>query len=104
MPQTRAAVVRDQCEHPDLGHDDVVALVEALEMYGDHLTAADLLDEREFLLRKAIGWVLREVSRHDPDWVVAYVEPRVARLSGVTFREAVRRLPDDRRAALEALR
>jgi 3-methyladenine DNA glycosylase AlkD len=52
-----------------------------------------LLDEREFFIRKAIGWVLREVGKGRPAEVVAWLEPRAARASGVTMREAVRYLP-----------
>lgn len=67
--------------------------------------AADaLLGEREFFIRKALGWVLREVSKRDPRAVVRFVAPRLARLSGVTFKEAVRRLPAAERAALEVRR
>jgi 3-methyladenine DNA glycosylase AlkD len=59
-----------------------------------------MLDEKEFFIRKAIGWVLRETSKRRPELVVAYLAPRVDRLSGVTWREAVRRLPP---GAVEAL-
>jgi 3-methyladenine DNA glycosylase AlkD len=55
--------------------------------------AEPLLAEREFFIRKAIGWVLREISRRDPDWVADWTERHLAEMSGVTFREAVRRLP-----------
>ena len=36
-----------------------------------------LLTETEFFIRKAIGWVLREISRRDPSWVVAFTERHV---------------------------
>jgi len=66
---------------------------------------ADLmLDEREFFIRKAIGWVLRETSKKRPELVGDWVRPRVARLSGVSFREAVKRLPEADRDELVALR
>jgi 3-methyladenine DNA glycosylase AlkD len=52
-----------------------------------------LLDEREFFIRKAIGWVLRETAKRRPDEVFAWVAPRTGRASGVTMREAVRYLP-----------
>jgi 3-methyladenine DNA glycosylase AlkD len=55
--------------------------------------AEPLLAEREFFIRKAIGWVLREISRRDPDWVADWTDRHGAEMSGVTFREAVRRLP-----------
>ncbi len=53
-----------------------------------------MLDEREFFIRKAIGWVLREVSKRRPDEVLAFIAPRTGRASGVTMREVVRYLPD----------
>jgi 3-methyladenine DNA glycosylase AlkD len=63
-----------------------------------------MLAEREFFIRKAIGWVLREISRRDPDWVAAWTEAHAARISGVTFREAVRHLPAEARTRLELRR
>jgi 3-methyladenine DNA glycosylase AlkD len=61
---------------------------------GDFARYADaMLGEREFFIRKAIGWVLREAGKRRPDEVVAWLEPRVGRASGVTMREAVKYLP-----------
>jgi 3-methyladenine DNA glycosylase AlkD len=58
------------------------------------LSYADaMLDEREFFIRKAIGWVLREVGKRRPDDVAAWLAPRTHRASGVTMREAVKYLP-----------
>lgn len=51
-----------------------------------------LLDEKEFFIRKAIGWVLREVSKKKPELVREYVRKREGRMSGVTRREAERYL------------
>jgi 3-methyladenine DNA glycosylase AlkD len=53
-----------------------------------------VLDEREFFIRKAIGWVLREAGKVAPQRVVEWLEPRIPRVSGVTIREAVKYLPD----------
>ncbi|HEX4830915.1 MAG TPA: DNA alkylation repair protein [Trebonia sp.] len=66
--------------------------------------AVPMLGEREFFIRKAIGWVLREASKRDPAWVAAWTASRVAEMSGVTFREAVRRLPLEEATRLAALR
>jgi 3-methyladenine DNA glycosylase AlkD len=66
--------------------------------------ADPLLADREFFIRKAIGWVLREAAKRSPARVVAYVAPRAARLSGVTWREATRTLPDRERKRLGARR
>lgn len=64
-----------------------------------------LLADREFFVRKAIGWVLRETARHDPDLVGDWVRPRIGRISGVALREAVKPLPAaDRESLLSAYR
>jgi 3-methyladenine DNA glycosylase AlkD len=55
--------------------------------------ADSMLEEKEFFIRKAIGWVLREVSKKRPQLVADWVRPRRHRLSGVTRREAVKYLP-----------
>jgi 3-methyladenine DNA glycosylase AlkD len=58
------------------------------------LSYADaMLDEKEFFIRKAIGWVLREVGKRRPQEVAAWLAPRTHRSSGVTMREAVKYLP-----------
>jgi 3-methyladenine DNA glycosylase AlkD len=54
-----------------------------------------MLDEREFFIRKAIGWVLREAGKKRPADVAAWLAPRTHRASGVTMREAVKYLPPD---------
>jgi 3-methyladenine DNA glycosylase AlkD len=55
--------------------------------------ADSMLAEREFFIRKAIGWVLRDTGRRRPDLVAGWLAPRAARASGVTMREAVKPLP-----------
>jgi len=55
--------------------------------------AEPMLGEKEFFIRKAIGWVLREAGSVRPDEVTAWLAPRTHRTSGVTMREAVRHLP-----------
>jgi 3-methyladenine DNA glycosylase AlkD len=64
--------------------------------------ADQLLDEREFFIRKAIGWVLRETGKRRPDLVAAWLAPRTGRASGVTVREAVKPLPPAQREELLA--
>lgn len=68
------------------------------ERFGGYADA--MLDEKEFFIRKAIGWVLRETAKRRPDEVYAWLQPRAARASGVTMREAVKYLPPEQRAAL----
>ncbi|MFH2019559.1 MAG: DNA alkylation repair protein [bacterium] len=52
-----------------------------------------LLSEKEFFIRKAIGWVLRELAKINPQLVYAYVSKYKAQMSGLTYREATRKLP-----------
>jgi 3-methyladenine DNA glycosylase AlkD len=66
--------------------------------------AAALVDDREFFIRKAIGWVLRSVASRRPGLVEAFVEEHAGALSGVTFREATRRLPAAAQRHLARLR
>jgi 3-methyladenine DNA glycosylase AlkD len=62
--------------------------------------AGGMLAEREFFIRKAIGWVLRETAKKRPDLVYQWLLPRCAVASGVTVREAVKYLSPRQRAAL----
>ena len=66
--------------------------------------AAAMMGEREFFVRKAIGWVLRELSKRDPGYVIAFTTRHVSEMSGVTFREAIRRLPPHEAAFLSKAR
>ncbi|MFL6286813.1 MAG: DNA alkylation repair protein [Actinomycetes bacterium] len=62
--------------------------------------AEAMLEEKEFFIRKAIGWVLRETSKSRPDEVFNWIAPRTDRASGVTMRETVRYLGQERSALL----
>lgn len=67
--------------------------------------ADGMLEEPEFFIRKAIGWVLRETGKARPQLVARWLRPRAARASGVTVREAVKYLPRaDRESILRAHR
>ena len=63
-----------------------------------------MLEEREFFIRKAIGWVLREYSKKRPDGVFEWLLPRVRRASGLTFREGSKHLPEEQRRQLAEAR
>lgn len=62
--------------------------------------ADPMLEEGEFFVRKAIGWVLRVAGKHRPVEVAAWLAPRTHRASGVTMREAVKYLPKAERERL----
>jgi 3-methyladenine DNA glycosylase AlkD len=50
------------------------------------------LDSREFFLRKAIGWALRQYAWTDPDEIKRYVRTHGERLSPLSCREALKNL------------
>lgn len=61
----------------------------------ERVLAANLDDTafgREFFVRKAVGWALRQHARTDPEWVRAFVRTHDARLSGLSRREALKHL------------
>ena len=51
-----------------------------------------LIEEKEFFIRKVIGWVLRELSKHDPMLAQEIVEEFKDRTSKLTLREATKYL------------
>jgi 3-methyladenine DNA glycosylase AlkD len=48
------------------------------------------IESREFFLRKAIGWALRQYAREDAREVLRYVKANRARLSGLSKKEALK--------------
>lgn len=49
---------------------------------------------RDFFIRKAIGWALRDYAKTAPEAVRAFVQTHSARLAALSVREATRNLPD----------
>jgi 3-methyladenine DNA glycosylase AlkD len=49
-------------------------------------------EDRDFFIRKAIGWALRQYAKHDPDWVRSCVAAHEGELSGLSRREAMKHL------------
>jgi 3-methyladenine DNA glycosylase AlkD len=62
--------------------------------------AAPMLGEREFFIRKAIGWILREVSKKRPDLTFVFLRENLGMVSGLTLREGSKYLPATQRRAL----
>jgi 3-methyladenine DNA glycosylase AlkD len=55
------------------------------------------LAEKEFFIRKAIGWTLREIGKHYPEEVCEFLLRVGERASGLTRREGARNLPEQLR-------
>jgi 3-methyladenine DNA glycosylase AlkD len=59
-----------------------------------------MLHEKEFFIRKAIGWVLREVGKKRPKPVYDFIRAHRDEMSGLTLREGAKYLSDARRGTL----
>ncbi len=55
-------------------------------------TILKLAGDRDFFIRKAIGWVLRDYSYTNPAWVAVFVREHKDSLSGLSRREALKQL------------
>ena len=85
-----------------IDHDDMWLRRTALLAHLRHKTATDeamLFDfcqrrahEKEFFIRKAIGWALREYARVNPEAVRGFLRAHEAQLSGLSRREAAKHL------------
>jgi len=53
-----------------------------------HIFISQLIASKEFFIRKAIGWSLREYSKVNPEFVINYVAEN--QLSGLSKREALK--------------
>jgi 3-methyladenine DNA glycosylase AlkD len=62
--------------------------------------AASMLDEREFFIRKAIGWVLREVSKKRPALTYEFLRTHGGRVSRLSLQEGAKYLAPPQREAL----
>jgi len=66
--------------------------------------ASRMAGEKEFFIRKAIGWVLRDVSKKRPDLVFGFLLDHVHEVSGLTLREGCKYLPEGQRETLSRAR
>ncbi|HYH78430.1 MAG TPA: DNA alkylation repair protein [Longimicrobium sp.] len=78
MWRRRASIL---CQLPMKGETDLELLQACI---------APSLGAREFFLRKAIGWALRQYARTDAAWVERYVREHAAELSSLSKREALK--------------
>jgi 3-methyladenine DNA glycosylase AlkD len=74
----RSAII---CQIKRKGATDLTLLYDCIE---------PSIERREFFLRKAIGWALREHAKTDAAEVLRYVRAHRSRLSGLSKREALK--------------
>jgi 3-methyladenine DNA glycosylase AlkD len=54
-----------------------------------------LLDHPHDLIHKAVGWMLRELSKRDEIAMLQFIETHYKRIPRTTLRYAIERLPED---------
>jgi 3-methyladenine DNA glycosylase AlkD len=62
--------------------------------------ASSMIEEKEFFIRKAIGWILREVSKKQPQWSFDFLMRHRETASGLTMREGSKYLPESQQKRL----
>ena len=62
--------------------------------------AAGMVEEKEFFIRKAIGWILREVSKNRPELAFGFLREHRDLVSGLTMAEGAKYLPAAMRTKL----
>jgi 3-methyladenine DNA glycosylase AlkD len=66
--------------------------------------AGRMVGEKEFFIRKAIGWVLRDVSKKRPELAYAFLANHIHEVSGLTLREGAKYLSEAQREELQKSR
>jgi len=66
--------------------------------------ASGMVGEKEFFIRKAIGWVLRDLSKKRPNIAFDFLLYHVNEVSGLTLREGSKYLSEEQRETLTLAR
>jgi 3-methyladenine DNA glycosylase AlkD len=57
-----------------------------------------LLPHKHDLIHKAVGWMLREVGKHDRATLTSFLEENSAKMARTTLRYAIEHYPESERA------
>jgi 3-methyladenine DNA glycosylase AlkD len=79
------------------------AFIRRDELDDTYRIATHLLDDEHELVRKAVGWALRNAGDHDAERLDAFLETHAATMPRSTLRNAIEKLPPEERQRLLAL-
>ena len=106
-PELAAPVLRRWSIDPDfwIRRSSMLSLLPALRAGGGDFElfasfASRMVSEKEFFIRKAIGWVLRDVSKKRPQLAFDFLNQHLAEVSGLTLREGSKYLPPEMKSRL----
>jgi 3-methyladenine DNA glycosylase AlkD len=69
-------------------------------IYGDTLRIAELLlQDKEDLIHKSVGWMLREVGKRNEGILERFLEKNVEKMSRTTLRYAIECMPEAKKKA-----
>ena len=79
------------------------AFIRRGELDDTYRIAGCLLDDEHDLVRKAVGWALRNAGDHDPERLHAFLDANAATMPRPTLRNAIEKLAPEERQRLLAL-
>ena len=86
----------------------MVSMLNPVMKHGDTAmataTASKLITHPHDLMRKAVGWVLREVGKKDIDALLRFLSTHIASISATTLSYATEKLPKEERLHWRTLR
>ena len=70
------------------------------DSFADTIRLAEiLLNDQHDLLHKAVGWMLREVGKRDPDLLIDFLDRHYPKMARTMLRYAIERFPEELRQA-----
>ena len=110
-PEATATVLEDWSRDEDfwVRRASMLAQLPALRAGGGEFElfarfASRMVGEKEFFIRKAIGWVLRDLSKKRPNLAFDFLLEHVNEVSGLTLREGSKYLSEEQRETLTLAR